>query len=277
MIIKCAKLIRRILTWFCLAAVCAHPSHAQPSIEIAQPLPKLADGWSQWRIDAPEDASNWCCFDAMANRPKTCNLDSPHLNFGSISDGSHIATQARQTRSMHIYAKMAQGVVQRLRVFGADCPVSAETPIATFGKVNASASLAWLDALSVSTSMKETQILPALAMHNGAAPILLALAKGDAAAGIRRQSWFWLSQINATDLEREALLALRADTPARRDGKGIIFALSQLQAPRAGSVLIAIVEDKKLAIKLRKEALFWLGQIEGDQGLNYLDRMLSSH
>ena len=281
MIIDCAKHIRRILRLLCFAAICVRPccsqSSAQSNTDGARRLPNLSNGWSQWAIDAPEGASNWCCFDAMANTLKTCNLDSPSLNFGSVSDGSNTATRPLHTSTMHIYAKIAQGSLQRLRVFGADCPVSADTPIAALGNIATSSSLAWLNTVSASTAMKEAQILPALAMHNGAAPILFALAKRDTAAGIRRQSWFWLSQINATDLEREAMLALRVDPPARSESNAIIFALSQLQAPRAGTALIAIVEDKKLTIKLRKEALFWLGQLEGDQGLNYLDRMLGSH
>ena len=280
MIIECANHIRRILQLLCFAAICVRPcysqSSAQADTESARLMPNLANGWSQWAIDAAEGAGNWCCFDAMATQPKTCNLDSPRLNFGSVSDGSNTSTRPLHTSTMHIYAKMAQGVLQRLRVFGADCPVSAETPIAALGKIATSSSLAWLNAASVSTAMKEAQILPALAMHTGAAPILFSLAKRDAAAGIRRQSWFWLSQINASDLEREAMLALRVDPPARTESNAIVFAVSQLQAPRAGAALIAIVEDTKLAIKVRKEALFWLGQLEGEQGLNYLDRVLGA-
>ena len=278
MIRECANHFRRILRLLCFAAICVRPSHAQPNTDSAHRLPNLANGWSQWAIDAPEGAGNWCCFDAMATLPKTCNLDSPRLNFGSVSDGSRTAMRPLHTSTMYIYAKMTQGALQRLRVFGADCPVSAETPIVALGKIDTAASLAWLNAVSVSSSMKQEQILPALAVHAGAAPTLFNLAKHDAAAGIRRQSWFWLSQINTPELEREAMQALRAPLQARvrSEDNAIIFALSQLQAPRAGSALIAIVEDLKLGIAIRKQALFWLGQIDGDQGLNYLDRVLSA-
>ena len=74
------------------------------------------------------------------------------------------------------------------------------------------------------------------------------------------------------------MLALRfgAQNAARNERNAIIFALSQLKAPRAGNALIAIVEDLKLGLAIRKEALFWLGQMEGDQGLDYLDRVLGS-
>ncbi len=263
---------------FCFAAICIRPcysqSSAQADTESARPLPKLANGWTQWEVDAPEGASNWCCFDAMATQPKTCDLDSPRLNFGSVSDGSKPATRALHTRTVHIYANMAQGSLQRLRVFGADCPVSAKTAIRVLEKIDTASSLNWLSTISVSASMKEAQVLPALAMHRGAEPVLFTLAKQDSVPTIRRQSWFWLSQINAVNLEQEAMLALQA--APKNEHNAIIFALSQLQAPRAGVALIKIVQDLKLRLAIRKKALFWLGQLEGDQGVDYLDRILSS-
>ena len=241
-------------------------------------LPSLSNGWSRWAIAAPADAGNWCCFGALADAPKTCDLDSERLNFGSISAGGKYGDTATKTRTMHIYANMLQGTLQRLRVFGAGCPVSAKTPIRLLDNIDTNASLAWLNMVSVGASMKETQILPALAMHEGAQLVLFSLAKHNAASGIRRQSWFWLSQINALNLEHEAMLALRLNTQksAPNERNAIIFALSQLTAPRAGNALIAIVQDLKLDFAIRKEALFWLGQLEGDQGLDFLDRVLGA-
>lgn len=278
MINQFIKHLHQMRSLVCGAVICVSPAAALANTESSHALPSLANGWTQWVIEAPLGAKNWCCFGSMANTPRTCDLDSPRLNFGNISDGSITSQRAQQTRTVHIYANLVHGRLQRLHVFGADCPVSAKTPIVALGQIDAGSSLAWLNGAAVSPAMKEVQILPALAMHKGGAATLFNLAKQDLSAGIRRQSWFWLSQINAPDLEREAMLALHDDgiNRASSESNAIIFALSQLQAPRAGSVLIAIVEDVKLALAVRKEALFWLGQLEGDQGLNYLDRMLST-
>ena len=279
MITDCAKSLRQKLKLLLVTTLWVASHLAQAADSVA--LPTLSDGWSRWAVLAPEDAGNWCCFGALAGTPKTCDLDSERLNFGTLSEGGkngEAAIRALKTRTMHIYANIQHNSLQRLRVFGADCPVSAKTNIRVLENIDTASSLRWLNTVSVSASMKEAQILPALAMHEGAAPLLFTIAKQDAVPGIRRQSWFWLSQINAVNLEREAMLALCLDSQnvARNERNAIIFALSQLKAPRAGNALIQVVEDLKLGLAIRKEALFWLGQMEGDQGLDYLDRMLSS-
>jgi HEAT repeat protein len=116
-------------------------------------------------------------------------------------------------------------------------------------------------------------------MHAGGAPLLLNYAQRDAKNSRREQSWFWLAQINSPGIEQQALSVLEgkskeASASVRRQ---IVFALSQLKAPRAAAALVQVVEKRSLAIATRKEALFWLGQIDDDAGVQYLDRVLSAN
>jgi hypothetical protein len=244
------------------------------SAHAATALPGLKEGWNTWEIPTPAHAPNWCCFESYSGQSSVCNLDRSQINFGTNDD----AKRSRATEQMRLYALIQQGELKRLRIFGADCPVQAKTAIIPVPNLSAQLSLDWLSHLSVSSSMREQQLLPAIAMHSGGAPLLMRFAQHDANSTVREQSWFWLAQINAVGIEQPALLALQDDAKERSSSvrRQIVFALSQLQAPRAAAALMQVVQQQNLALATRKEALFWLGQIDDAAGVQYLDQVLSA-
>ena len=101
------------------------------------------DGWTSWQVAAVEGAPGWCCWnswdDSDASRA-SCKLDQDSGNFGSRDH--------KTTNSVRVYARMAGGKVERLRVLSATCPVEAKTPIHDLGKVAADDSARWLTTLS---------------------------------------------------------------------------------------------------------------------------------
>ena len=105
------------------------------------------DGWTSWQVAAVEGAPDLCCWSSWDDRDasrKACALDDDRGNFGSRD---HATTDA-----VRVYARLAGGKVERLRVFSATCPVEAKTPIHELGNVATDDSARWLIALSKSSA-----------------------------------------------------------------------------------------------------------------------------
>lgn len=103
--------------------------------------------------------------------------------------------------------------------------------------------------------------------------LLVRQAREDASPTVRSQAWFWLAQSGDARAEGELRTALRAEKSEQVRHQAI-FALSQLPDGRGVPALIAVIEDRALAIDDRKQALFWLGHSESGEALAYLDRVL---
>ena len=94
----------------------------------------------------------------------------------------------------------------------------------------------------------------------------------DSDAKVRSQGLFWLAQVD----DAQALplgLALLADPAQSRSHDETVFALSQLPDGKGEDALITLVEGD-YPRKVKKQALFWLGQSGSDRALRYLDRLL---
>ena len=90
---------------------------------------------------------------------------------------------------------------------------------------------------------------------------------------VRGEALFWLSQ--AKDPETEALvreILASADSDELREKA--IFALSQLPPKRAIPALRTLVEQQGASREVRKQALFWLAQVDDDSVLTVFDELL---
>ncbi len=67
---------------------------------------------------------------------QTCRLDRAREGFGNRNDAT--------TDSIRVYARFAEGKIERLRALSATCPVKAETEIRDLGAVPADDSARWL-------------------------------------------------------------------------------------------------------------------------------------
>jgi len=107
-----------------------------------------------------------------------------------------------------------------------------------------------------------------------AAPATLrTLATDHPRARIRSEALFWLAQ--KPDPQAEAILdqAMRND-PDEDVRRKAVFATSQLPAERAVPILRALVEAQSESRELRKEALFWLAQIDDEAVIPVFDDLL---
>jgi hypothetical protein len=102
---------------------------------------------------------------------------------------------------------------------------------------------------------------------------LIALARRDPASGVRKQAIFWLGQ----KASREAVKALGevVDAPAEslELKKQAVFALSQLSGDRGTPLLLRIARENPHP-RLRKEAIFWLGESGDPRALEFFEEIL---
>jgi HEAT repeat protein len=176
---------------------------------------------------------------------------------------------------MRVYAKFANGKLQKLRTLAAACPVEAKTPIQRLEGVSTDDSARWHLGLR-RTDLDHDDWLHSLAVHRGDVAFtgLKNLARTDASSEVRKQSLFWMAIMRGTP-ETEAVIfdALNQDKDddVREEA---IFALSQLEDERATAALIKVAENRSLAREQRKRALFWLGQSDTASAAAYLDKVL---
>lgn len=108
-----------------------------------------------------------------------------------------------------------------------------------------------------------------------AVPVLIRQGNSDTSTRVRAQAWFWLAQTKSTSAETAIQRAVRSDGDEDVRKKAV-FALSQLPPSRAVTALIAVAEDKSVALGERKQAVFWLGQSKSEAATQYFDRVLSA-
>ena len=106
------------------------------------------------------------------------------------------------------------------------------------------------------------------------AELLIQQAQQDSSSQVRSQAWFWLAQ-TGDPLAENAIGAAVQNDPEEKVRNQAVFALSQLPEQRGSSALIAVLENPKIALDERKQALFWLGQSEDQAAHDYIARVLS--
>jgi hypothetical protein len=247
--------IQVIRTALCLVGL----AMASPTRSAELKLP--ADGWASWQVDAVEGAPAMCCWSSWNDRDpsrKACRLDDEHGNFGSRDHET--------TDTARVYARLAGGKVERLRVLSASCPVEAKTPIQDLGNVVSDDSTRWLIALSkrgADATMDDDlheSVLAGLAMHRGdlAQNELSALARGNGPAETRKKAVFWLAHLRGVAGAEVATSVMFNDKdPELRQHAA--FAITQSRSPRVTEDLIRLGNTDKDG-EVRAQAWFWLAQ-----------------
>lgn len=251
-----------------LVAAAVLTTACAPRESIAQSLTTEfpRDGWVSWDVPAVENAPAWCCYyyeDRNDPRPGRCALDGKSYGYGMRDD-------AARTDTMRIYAKFADGEVQRVRSLAPTCEATADTPIRHLGPRGAGSSVAWLRGIMTSTARSDDNgnaghprgpardAFAALAVHRGdeALATLRDQAQSAASRGQRKQAVFWLGQVRGepgVDILQPILLG-DADANIREHAA---FAVAQSKSQRASALLIRQGEQDTSA-KVRGQAWFWL-------------------
>jgi hypothetical protein len=219
------------------------------------------NGWASWQVPAVDNAPAWCClsWDNHSDKvsPMACRLDrknGENFGFGSHNDET--------TDTVRVYARMADGKVDRLHAFAAACPVKAATPIQEIENVVPDDSAQWLIGLVRGKSLDEDRAedaLAALAMHRGkiAGDAMAALAR-DPRKETRKQAVFWLAQLRGSEgADITSSVMFNDKDPDVREHAA--FALSETESPRATADLIRLGNTDK-DDEVRAQAWFWLAQ-----------------
>lgn len=248
--------------WLALVAV-SLMSTAASGAGLALPR----DGWVSWQVAAADGARAACCFEQTGSPATVCKLDGPPQGM--------TLREYTQMASLRLYARFAGGALQQLQAYGAGCAVTAATPIKDLGVQDTSTSLEWLDRQIEPRNAHSDDALAALALHQGKAPAarLAQLARSSANADSRSGAMFWLCQTAAAESEAviRAVLTGERSEEVRHQA---IFALSQLPPARSFDALTAVLEDRRLKLDDRKQALFWLGQSPDARVTAYLAKVL---
>jgi len=167
------------------------------------------------------------------------------------------------------------GLVTKVQLYvGGDWP-SAGSGVTDLGPVAAPAAAKALIAVAARERRAEKAIFAAMIADSAVVwPDLLALAKNDEIArDTRKNAVFWLSQA-AGDAATQGLAELAEDEAEDRDVRDqAVFALSQLPEDQGVPILIRLARNNKDP-KVRRKAIFWLGQSDDPRALKLFEELL---
>jgi hypothetical protein len=168
------------------------------------------------------------------------------------------------------------GSVTRIRVYVGGDWRSDGTTTTDLGTVSAPAAAKALVALAGREHRAGQAIFAALIADSAVVwPDLLALAKNTAApTSNRKDAVFWLSQ-EAGDAATKGIAELADDQDQDREVRDqAVFALSQLPSDKGIPILIRLVRSNRDP-KVRRKALFWLGQSDDPRALALIEEILT--
>jgi hypothetical protein len=168
------------------------------------------------------------------------------------------------------------GSVTRVRVYVGGDWHSDGTRITDLGTVSAPAAAKALVALAGKERRAGQAIFAAIIADSAVVwPDLLVIAKNTAApTANRKDAVFWLSQ-EAGDAATKGLAELADDEDQDREVRDqAVFAISQLPADKGVPILIRLARSNKDP-KVRRKALFWLGQSDDPRALALIEEILT--
>jgi HEAT repeat protein len=220
-----------------------------------------ASTWLSWSVPAAIDG-NACCWDNRDSRPaQSCSLASSSYGMNMSSDDGRPGDP-----TLVIYAHVAGGEVDKLRVFSASCRVDrAGEAVQDIAGVTPAESVAYLEGLvkggegDRAAKRRSDGALSAIAMHDdkSADAVLERVARDGETKQLRHSAAFWLGNTR----ERpgyEALVRLRgSDDPSFREH--LTFCFSQSKVKEAPATLIDMAKNDPSS-RVRGQALFWIAQ-----------------
>ena len=217
--------------------------------------------WLSWSVPSAIDG-NACCWDNRESRAaQTCSLSSNSYGMNMSSDDGRPGDP-----TLVVYAHVAGGEVDMLRVYSASCRVDrAGEPVQDIAGVNPAESVAYLEGLVKASGgdraakRRGDGALSAIAMHDdkSADAVLERVAREGATKQLRHSAAFWLGNTR----ERpgyEALVRLR-DAGDASFREHLTFCFSQSKVKEAPATLIDMAKNDP-SPRVRGQALFWIAQ-----------------
>lgn len=233
------------------------------------------DGWYRWQVKSVQPSPDWCCYSWKSSPPGPagCDLDGRNQGFGS----SGRPDEAYASDVIDIYVRVEKGTISDPRAFSPDCPVRSDSAINDLGLLDASRSLALLQTAELSKKPASDQRIAVLAVHAGpeAGEILAGMAGTSSGLETRKQAVFWMAQLRFAE-SRDKLLQIIGQDPSSELREHAAFSYAQSNAPDRIDVLIGIIEDRQREFSDRSNALFWLAESGSDQGVDYIQQLLTA-
>jgi HEAT repeat protein len=108
----------------------------------------------------------------------------------------------------------------------------------------------------------------------GAVESLIDAARNDRSARVRGRALFWLAQTAAKKVAADAITRAIDSDPETEVKKQAVFALSQLPGDEGVPKLILIARTHRNP-EVRKQAMFWLGQSKDPRALDFFEQILT--
>ncbi|MGE5243351.1 MAG: HEAT repeat domain-containing protein [Betaproteobacteria bacterium] len=226
-----------------------------------------------------------CCSDSVGGH---CRLEGPDgitmTDGGRGIDGARGAGRTipvEPSSELLVFAHVAGGTVDRLRIFTADCAVDAGgARLVSLSDVRPDDSSAWLATLAATPfdGVRQRHLvqpaLAALALHSGdaASAALVSLAHDNRSARLRGQALFWLAQ-RAGNRAAAAITDAIANDPDTGVRKRAVFALSQLPKDEGVPLLIRVARTSRNPA-VRRQAMFWLGESRDPRAVSFFEEIL---
>jgi HEAT repeats len=257
------------LASFAAAALFLGVATSIPAADLDLPT----DGWTSWDIPAVAGAPAWCCQkpDRSPAETTVCKLDD--------RQNGYISSDSETTDAVRIYARFADGKLQRLRALSADCAVQANSEIRKLS-VPEQTSVEWLSGLIGPYGRVDIRLrndaMAALAVHRTslAYDALAGMARRGEQLEVRKNAVFWLALLRGSDGANLTKSLMFGDSDARMR-EHAAFALTQSRSPRVADDLIRLATTDRDR-KVRGQAWFWLSHMGSPQTETAINAALRS-
>lgn len=239
----------------------AAPAADNLAARVAAAQKSGASTWLTWSAPSAIDG-NACCWDNRDSRQaQSCSLASNSYGMNMSSDDGRPSDP-----NLVVYAHVAGGEVDKLRVFSASCRVDrAGESVQDISGVTPAESVAYLEGLvkgsegDRAAKRRSDGALSAIAMHDdkSADAVLERVARDGETKQLRHSAAFWLGNTR----ERpgyEALVRLRSSDDASFR-EHLTFCFSQSKVKEAPAALIDMAKNDPSS-RVRGQALFWIAQ-----------------
>lgn len=217
----------------------------------------LINGWNAYVAPTRDHVHISSCGD--------CSLDD--------DEGMTLRHDSSGDRQMTVFAKVRDGVVERVRILPQSCTPGQQ--VHRIEGVSRDESIAFLrGAVDHGSGRAREGALLALSLHEGATDVLIDLARNSPNREIRGKALFWLSQ-QAGRKAADALKDAVDNDPEDSIKSKAVFGISQLPDDESIPLLVDLVKHHK-STSVRKKAAFWLGQKNDPRALAAIEEILKN-
>ena len=258
---------RSILIALGLTGLAALPASAQ---SLATRIGEVREGTVRFNYAARPDV--------CGNGENSISTGDRHVRRNVDDDGNDCPCEYGPAR---LSLAISEGTVNRIKIaVGSRWRDNGSSRITDLGQVSPREAASYLlDLARKSRTQAGGEAIFAVTLADSVTPWpdLLRIARSeDVRRDTRKQSVFWLGQA-AGDVATEGLTELAEDDNEDQEVReSAVFALSQLNDDQGVPALIRIARNNKDP-KIRRTALFWLGQSDDPRALDLFEELLAGN